>query len=96
LYAIRFTLSNYTDEIASLEPPGHGRTLLDGRTLQLPLGFLNKGAYRVTEYADGASAATDPKELSTSTRMMRAGETSTIRLAPSGGYAAHLSPAKRR
>ncbi len=96
MYAIRFTLSNYTDEIASLEPPGQRRTLLDGRTLQLPLGFLKKGAHSLTEYADGASAATDPEELSTSTKTMRAGETLTIRLAPSGGYAAHLSPAKRR
>jgi alpha-glucosidase len=67
-----------------------------GRTLQVPRDFLKKGAHSMTEYADSANAATDPKELSTSTKTMRAGETLSIRLAPSGGYAAHLSPAKRR
>jgi alpha-glucosidase len=65
-----------------------------GRTLQVPLDFLEKGAHSMTEYADGASAATDPTELSTATKTMRAGETLTIRLAPSGGYAAHFSRAE--
>ena len=65
-----------------------------GRTLQLPLGFLKKGVYRMTEYADGRDAATDPRQISTDTKTASAGETLTLRLAPSGGYAAHLSPAR--
>jgi alpha-glucosidase len=65
-----------------------------GRSLQVPLGFLEKGTYRMTEYADGRDAATDPARISASTKSVRAGAALTISLAPSGGYAAHLSPAK--
>lgn len=64
------------------------------RTLRLPLGFVKRGAYRLTEYADGVDAATDPKQISTSTKKVKAGETLTIRLAPGGGYAAYLTPEK--
>jgi alpha-glucosidase len=66
-----------------------------GRTLRLPLSFLGPGEYRLTEYADGARAGEDPKQLSTSGRAVRRGETLTLRLAPSGGYAARLAPAGR-
>ena len=64
------------------------------RSLRLPLGFLGRGQYRLTEYADGPDAAADPKQLSTSEKAVRAGETLTVRLAPSGGYAARLAPAR--
>ncbi|HJQ31310.1 MAG TPA: glycoside hydrolase family 97 protein [Pyrinomonadaceae bacterium] len=65
-----------------------------GRTLRLPLNFLGRGVYELTEYADGADAATDAKQLAVSTRKVHAGETLTIKLAPSGGYAARLAPSK--
>jgi alpha-glucosidase len=65
-----------------------------GRTLSLPLAFLKKGAYRVTGYADGQAAATDPKQISRTVRIVRPRETMTLTLAPSGGYAAQFSPAK--
>ncbi|HEX8634219.1 MAG TPA: glycoside hydrolase family 97 protein [Pyrinomonadaceae bacterium] len=65
-----------------------------GRTLQLPLGFLKRGAYRIAEYADGRDAATDPEQISATAKTVRPGQTLTLRLAPSGGYAAHLSPVK--
>jgi alpha-glucosidase len=64
------------------------------RTLKLPLGFLKKGAYRLQEYADGRDAATDPKQISATERTLKAGETLTLKLAPAGGYAARLTPAK--
>lgn len=64
------------------------------RTLRLPLGFLGRGQYRLTEYADGPGADTDPKRLTISERAVRAGETLTIKLAPSGGYAARLAPSR--
>jgi alpha-glucosidase len=65
-----------------------------GRTLSLPLGFLKRGAYRLEEYADGPDAATKPEQISATDRTVRTGETLTLTLAPSGGYAARLSPAK--
>ncbi len=71
-----------------------GMTNESGRTLRLPLGFLGRGMYELTEYADGSQAATEPKQLTVATRNVSAGETQLIRLAPSGGYAARLSPAK--
>ncbi|HWS56349.1 MAG TPA: glycoside hydrolase family 97 protein [Pyrinomonadaceae bacterium] len=64
------------------------------RALRLPLGFLGRGAYRLTEYADGPGADTDPKRLAISERTVRAGETLNVRLAPSGGYAARLAPVR--
>ncbi|MGH9941178.1 MAG: glycoside hydrolase family 97 catalytic domain-containing protein, partial [Pyrinomonadaceae bacterium] len=65
-----------------------------GRTLRLPLGFLKRGAYLITEYADGRDAAANPRQVSAATKSVRASETLTLRLAPSGGYAAYLTPAK--
>jgi alpha-glucosidase len=62
------------------------------RTLRLPLGFLGRGEYRLKEYADGPGADADPRQVAASARRVRAGETLTIKLAPSGGYAAHFVP----
>jgi alpha-glucosidase len=62
------------------------------RTIRVPLRFLGRGAYTLNAFADGADAANDPKQLSVSTSRVRAGATLTLRLAPSGGYAAQLKP----
>jgi alpha-glucosidase len=64
------------------------------RTIRVPLGFLGRGAYTLDAFADGSDAANDPKQLSVSTSRVRAGETLTLLLAPSGGYAAHLKPVR--
>jgi alpha-glucosidase len=79
----------------------HGRDWFIGamtneikRTLRLPLNFLGKGKYRMIVYTDGANAANDPKQISTSTVTATAGETLTMQLAPRGGYAAHIQPLK--
>jgi alpha-glucosidase len=64
------------------------------RELQLPLSFLKKGAYRMTLYEDNLKTASDPKQLSASTRKVKAGEPLSIQLASSGGYAAYLRPGK--
>jgi alpha-glucosidase len=71
-----------------------GMTNEAARTLRLPLDFLGRGAHRLTEYADGAGAAADPKQVTVSARRVRAGGTLTVRLAPSGGYAARFVPSK--
>jgi alpha-glucosidase len=64
-----------------------------GRSLQVPLKFLGKGAYQLQAFADGEQAATNPKQILVSTKKVKAGETLTLQLAPSGGYAAHLQAA---
>ena len=64
------------------------------RTIRVPLRFLGRGAYTLNAFADGSDAANDPKQLSVSTSIVRAGGTLTLRLAPSGGYAAHLKPVR--
>jgi alpha-glucosidase len=72
-----------------------GMTNEAARTLRLPLGFLGAGEYELTEYADGADAGADPKQVAVSARRVRAGEILSVRLAPSGGYAARLAPRQR-
>ena len=64
------------------------------RTLRLPLGFLGGGAHSMKAYADGEGAADDPKRLDVTTTDVKAGDTLTLRLAPGGGYAARLRPAR--
>ena len=64
------------------------------RTLRLPLGFLGRGSYRLTAFADGEGAADDPKQISVSDATVSASETLTLRLAPGGGYAARLKPVR--
>ena len=64
------------------------------RTIQVPLRFLGRGAYTLNAFADADDAATEPTHLSVSKSRVGAGETLTLRLAPSGGYAAHLKPAR--
>jgi alpha-glucosidase len=64
------------------------------REMRVPLNFLGRGPYTLNAFADGADAARDPKQVSGSTSMVRARETLTLRLAPSGGYAARLQPGR--
>jgi len=64
------------------------------RTLRVPLDFLERGPYVLSAFADGADAARDPKQLSGSTSTVNSPGTLTLRLAPSGGYAAQLKPAR--
>jgi alpha-glucosidase len=65
------------------------------RTLKVPLKFLGRGPHTLDAFADGADAARDPKQVSGSTSTVRAGGTLTLRLGPSGGYAARLRPGRR-
>ena len=71
-----------------------GMTNESARALRLPLNFLGRGEYQLTEYADGLGADADPKRIAASTRKVKAGETLALKLAPSGGYAARLAPTK--
>lgn len=58
------------------------------RSVDVPLGFLKPGRYRATLWQDGGT----PTDVKTSTRAVGRGDRLRLRLAPSGGAAAILSP----
>lgn len=61
-----------------------------GRTVKVPLGFLGAGAFTADIRQDGAA----PTDLVASTRTVKAGDVLTLKLAPSGGAAVRLTPAR--
>lgn len=61
-----------------------------GRTVKVPLGFLGAGAFTADIRQDGAA----PADLVASTRTVKAGDVLTLKLAPSGGSAVRLTPAR--
>ncbi len=69
----------------------------EARTLEIPLSFLREGESYVAEiYADGASAhwRFDPFPVAISQRPVDAGSTLTLALAPGGGQAIRIRPAR--
>lgn len=64
------------------------------RTLSVPLDFLGRGPHTLSAFADGADASSEPTHVSVSAGRISAGQTLSLRLAPSGGYAAQLKPAR--
>jgi alpha-glucosidase len=67
-----------------------GITNHDGRALEVPLDFLPAGDFTAEVYGDaGSPAATEVK----SQKVTRTGKLS-VRLAPTGGFAAILRPAR--
>jgi alpha-glucosidase len=65
------------------------------RTLRVPLRFIGSGTWAIAIYADGEAAASDPTRLAVTGGNAAFSETLTLRLAPSGGYAAHIRPGRR-
>ena len=67
----------------------------DALTLDVPLAALGLkgGGWRLREFADGADPA-KPETVIETTRDLGSGRILTLRLAPGGGYAAVLLPAK--
>jgi alpha-glucosidase len=61
-----------------------------GRTVKVPLDFLGAGAFAADIRQDGAA----PTDLVGSQRTVKAGDVLTLKLAPSGGGAVRLSPAR--
>lgn len=61
-----------------------------GRTVTVPLGFLGAGAFTADIRQDGAT----PTDLAATTRMVKAGDVLTLKLAPSGGAAVRLTSAR--
>ncbi len=69
-------------------------TDLDGRTLEVPLDFLGKGKFKACIFFDATDADKNPEKLIEETLTVTAGHNLTIRMAPSGGFAASFEPEK--
>jgi len=61
------------------------------RTISLSLGFLGDGSFKAKIWQDGAT----PTTLDESERVVNAGDTIVLALAPSGGAAVKLTPGKK-
>jgi alpha-glucosidase len=57
------------------------------RTYDIPLDFLESGAYQAEIYADAPNAATSPKKTTIKTSRVKAGDKFNINMAPGGGVA---------
>ncbi len=66
----------------------------DARDLDLPLSFLGAGAYDAEIYADGPNAAAQPKDSVLEKRRVDAKTVLKLKLAPGGGCAIRLVPAR--
>jgi len=66
----------------------------DARDLDLALDFLGAGEYGATVFADGADAATVAASLEITKKTVKAGDRLALKLAPGGGAAVILAPAK--
>lgn len=66
----------------------------DPRDLDIPLSFLGKGEYEAQIFADGADAAEIATSVRITTERVKAVGTLKIHLAPGGGLAVILTPAR--
>jgi alpha-glucosidase len=66
----------------------------DARELDVPLSFLGSGAYDAEIYSDGPNAATQPKDSVVDKRRVTAQTVLKLKLAPGGGSAIRLVPAR--
>jgi alpha-glucosidase len=59
----------------------------DARDMEIPLNFLGQGEFEAQIFADGADADKIPTNVTISKKLLKAGDTITIHLAPGGGAA---------
>jgi len=64
------------------------------RHLEIPLSFLAKGRYTAEIYADAPDAEKNPTHLNIEKKIVHRSSRLKLDLAPGGGYAARLAPAK--
>jgi len=62
------------------------------RDLSIPLGFLGRGKYQATIWADGGKADEKPASLTKATRTVTRADRLTAIMAPGGGQVIHLRP----
>ncbi|WP_288238260.1 glycoside hydrolase family 97 C-terminal domain-containing protein, partial [uncultured Alistipes sp.] len=65
------------------------------RTLELDLGFLGEGRYRMLMLEDGVNADSYAQDFHVGKRDVTRNDKITVRMAPGGGWAAILTPVKR-
>jgi alpha-glucosidase len=65
----------------------------EGRTLEVPLGFLGEGAWTARIWADAYDSATKPGQAVERTQKVSAADSLTMELAPAGGQAVILERA---
>jgi alpha-glucosidase len=66
----------------------------EGRSLEIPLDFLEPGSWSARIWADGPEAYARPEEAVLERRTVRGADRLTLHLAPAGGLAAILEPAR--
>jgi alpha-glucosidase len=66
----------------------------DARDLDVPLSFLGNGAYDAEIYSDGPNAAAKPADSVMEKRRVNAQTVLKLKLAPAGGSAIRLAPAR--
>jgi alpha-glucosidase len=66
----------------------------DSREIEIPLSFLGRGSYSAEIYADAPDAATQPKNTVREQQTVTAQTVLKAKLAPGGGYAVRLTPAR--
>jgi alpha-glucosidase len=66
----------------------------DARELEVRLDFLGSGNYNAEIYSDGPGAAAQPKDSVVEKRQVSAGTVLKLKLAPAGGCAIRLVPAR--
>jgi alpha-glucosidase len=66
----------------------------NGRELSVPLKFLGKGKWKVTLWEDAPDAAENPAGVVKSVKALGPLDTLSLKLAPSGGMVAIISPAE--
>ncbi|MGE5568227.1 MAG: glycoside hydrolase family 97 protein [Rhodospirillales bacterium] len=66
----------------------------DARELDVPLSFLGSGSYTADIYSDAPDAAKQPKNTVREQRQVNAKTVLKLRLAPGGGCAIRLTPAR--
>jgi len=66
----------------------------EGRALDVPLSFLGDGTWTARIWKDAPDAYAHPEKALEETRAVRAGDSLTLTLAPAGGQAIILEPAR--
>jgi alpha-glucosidase len=62
----------------------------EGRGLEIPLGFLGDHHYKTTIYSDAPDTREYPNHLERQIRDLTGTKTLILKMAPGGGWAAHL------
>lgn len=71
-----------------------GLTGHTGRSVTVDLGFLGEGDFRIETFVDGVNADKYGRDYRREVRMLGNERSLTVRMAPGGGFAARIEPAK--